>query len=70
MFARRGTPAPVVERINKAFKSAIAKSEVAEWMVKRGVDPVASTPAELGSFVETEVARWAKVVKEAKISTQ
>jgi tripartite-type tricarboxylate transporter receptor subunit TctC len=70
MFARRGTPAPVVERINKAFKATIAKSEVAEWMVKRGVDPVASTPAELGSFVRTEVARWAKVVKEAKISTQ
>jgi tripartite-type tricarboxylate transporter receptor subunit TctC len=70
MFARKGTPAAVVGRINTAFKTSIAKPEVSEWLVKRGVEPVASTPAECATMVNSEVERWAKVVKEAKIGTQ
>jgi tripartite-type tricarboxylate transporter receptor subunit TctC len=64
----KGTPQPIVERIDKVLEVALAAPEVREKLDKAGCE-AKSTP--LGAFadlIKADVALWAKVVKEAGIT--
>ncbi|MFP5406703.1 MAG: Bug family tripartite tricarboxylate transporter substrate binding protein, partial [Gammaproteobacteria bacterium] len=59
-----GTPKPVVARLNGAFRAALNDPAVKEVLLKQGLEPAASqTPEAFGSFLGSEVAKWAEVVK-------
>jgi tripartite-type tricarboxylate transporter receptor subunit TctC len=62
-----GTPAPVIDRLNKEFTKALAHPEARERIVGLGADIVASTPQELGAHIDSELGKWAKVAKESGI---
>jgi tripartite-type tricarboxylate transporter receptor subunit TctC len=65
------TPEPIVRRLNAAFKSSVEDAGVKETVVNQaGVVYELSTPEAFGSFVEAEVARWARVVKENDIKPE
>ena len=49
-FVPAGTPAPVVDRLNAAFTSALADGAVAETLLGAGIEPASSTPEELTDF--------------------
>lgn len=70
LLAPRGTSEAVIERVHRAFRVAMEDPTVKARMAEMGVDPVGSTPAALGAHIRTEVDRWARVVKQAGISTQ
>lgn len=61
--ARAGTPAPVVERLNEAILKAMKDPEVLKRFADQGMQPFASTPAQFGSFMQAEIARWAPLIK-------
>jgi len=67
MLAPAGTPKPVVATLSKAAQAAIQKPEVRERFVQLGIDPVGGTPAEFTAFLQAEVTKWAKVIKEANV---
>ena len=70
LLAPRGTSEAVIERVHRAFRAAMEDPTVKTRMAEMGVDPVGSTPAALGTHIRSEVDRWARVVKQAGISTQ
>ena len=66
-----GTPPPhVLARLTAAANRAVSSPEVQKKLSEAGVDPGASSPDDLGARVRTEMAKWAKVVKDAGLPVQ
>ena len=62
-LAPAGTPKDIISRVHAATVAAAARPKVAEQFAAVGAEPVASSPAEFASFINTEIAKWGKVVK-------
>ena len=58
-----GTPKAVVDRLNAETRKALDSGMVKDQFIGQGLEPVASTPAEFGAYLKSEVAKWGKVVK-------
>jgi tripartite-type tricarboxylate transporter receptor subunit TctC len=69
LLAPAKTPRHIVDRMHAAMMKALQDPTVKRGLTEQGVDYELSSPEALQSFVEGEVARWAKVIKENKIST-
>jgi tripartite-type tricarboxylate transporter receptor subunit TctC len=65
LFAPAGTPRSVVDKLHGEVRKIIDMPDVRVRLAELGLDPVASTPDELGDFQRAEVAKWSKVVKES-----
>ena len=70
LAAPAGTPAAVVERLNRAARAAVASPEVQDKLGRLGVQVQASSPAELQALLASEVRRWGDVIKAAKIEPE
>jgi tripartite-type tricarboxylate transporter receptor subunit TctC len=66
-LAPANTPGPVVARLHETITAALRQPEVTERLTAAGFTIDASTPAELGRTIATELARWKRVVAEAGI---
>jgi tripartite-type tricarboxylate transporter receptor subunit TctC len=63
VFAPAGTPRPVVDKLNAAFRAALTDAKTRESLVGRGAVPVPGTPEDLAKHVEREIPKWAEAVK-------
>jgi tripartite-type tricarboxylate transporter receptor subunit TctC len=63
-----GAPRPVVDLLHREIVKALALPDVKERLAKLGFDPIGSTPDAFGTWIKEEVAKWAKVIRTAKIS--
>ena len=61
--ARSGTPAPVIAKLNEALLKALNDPEVLKRFSDQGMQAFPSTPAQFGSFMQSEVGRWAPLIK-------
>ncbi|HSQ03030.1 MAG TPA: tripartite tricarboxylate transporter substrate binding protein [Burkholderiales bacterium] len=61
------TPADIVARLSTEIAAIIARAEVRDRFVQLGIDPVGNTPAQFSRFLQDEVAKWAKVIKDANV---
>ena len=69
IVAPRGTPAPIVDRLNKAFVAALGDPAVAKTLHDQGVVRAAdTTPQGLAGYIETQVPYWSTILHEAKVS--
>jgi tripartite-type tricarboxylate transporter receptor subunit TctC len=57
------TPKAIVDRLNAEVRKALTSSLVAEQFLAQGLEPAASSPHEFGAYLQSEVAKWAQVVK-------
>ncbi len=64
LLAPKGTPAPIIDRLNRELVQALVAPEVKTYMANAGIEIVGSTPAEFGRFFHAEKDLWARVVKE------
>ena len=68
IFAPAGTPQPIIDKLNaevaKVLRSPDTNKQLTETM---GMDIRASSPADLQKWTESELQRWAKVIKENNI---
>src|SRR3982075_1056203 len=62
------TPQAIVERISKALEAALATSEVRERLDTAGCEPNSAPLGQFAQIVRSDVALWARVVKEAGIT--
>nr|KAJ8743784.1 tripartite tricarboxylate transporter substrate binding protein [Delftia sp. PS-11] len=62
------TPQAVIDRINQAFLHALKDPAVLEKLRVQGTEPLGSSPAEYGAYIDKELARWASVVKSTGVS--
>jgi tripartite-type tricarboxylate transporter receptor subunit TctC len=63
-----GTPQPVVERISEALEKALAAQDVRERLDTAGCEPKSAPPKQFSDIIKSDVALWAKVVREAGIT--
>ncbi|MEA2836554.1 MAG: hypothetical protein QOD89_1104 [Bradyrhizobium sp.] len=63
-----GTPQPVVDRISEALEKALATSDVRQRLDTAGCEPKSAPLGHFADIIKTDVALWAKVVKEAGIT--
>jgi tripartite-type tricarboxylate transporter receptor subunit TctC len=70
MFAPAATPKAIVTRLNQEIVKALATPQMRDQLMKVGVNPESSTPEQLGKLLKADVAKWAKVIKAAKIPTE
>lgn len=67
LFAPAGTPQTVVARLNEQVRKHMAQPDARAVMDAQGMDADTGTPAELGSLVRHDLAKWAKIIQLAKI---
>lgn len=71
IFAPRGTPAPVAERLNAEVNDIINTPEMRERFAQEGAEPTrAVTPAQFGAYVNKELDKWRTVAQEKQISAE
>ena len=68
MMAPAGTSKAIVQRLYQEVAAAVKKPDVIEWMKQNGLDPVGSTPEEHAAYIRAETAKWAKALRDAKIT--
>ena len=67
MFAPAGTPPDTVLAIQQAIAKVLADPQVRERLLSVGQEPVGNTPAEFAAQFKADVARYAKIIEQAKI---
>jgi tripartite-type tricarboxylate transporter receptor subunit TctC len=67
LVAPKGTPAAIIERLNRELRTAMQSAPVKSFMDKAAIEIVTTTPAELQAFMREEKERAAKVIKEAGV---
>jgi tripartite-type tricarboxylate transporter receptor subunit TctC len=67
VFAPKGTPDAIVERMNQAVDRALKTAEVRSRLVTQGTEPVGGSRAEFQKFLAAEKARLAPIVKAANM---
>lgn len=70
IMAPAGTPAPIVDRLQKEIATAVLAKDTSELLDKNGAEPLISTPAELAAMIKDGVAKYAKVVKAAGVKPE
>jgi tripartite-type tricarboxylate transporter receptor subunit TctC len=67
LFAPKGTPPAIIERMTKELRTAMQKPQTREAWERNGSDVPDVTGADFAKMVSSEVARWRKVVNEANV---
>ena len=70
LVAPAGTPAPVIERLHKAVQEVQNSAEVQKQFASEGGEIVRMSPTEFGTFMEKEMTKWGRVVKEGGIKAE
>ncbi|HEX2137258.1 MAG TPA: tripartite tricarboxylate transporter substrate binding protein [Microvirga sp.] len=70
LWAPKNTPPAIVERMTKELQTALQAPAIREAWTRQGSESPTLTRAEFGAFVSAEVARWAKVVKDAGVKLE
>jgi tripartite-type tricarboxylate transporter receptor subunit TctC len=63
IVAPAGTPRPIVERLNKELRAALAADEVKRRLTQEGAEPLPTTPAEHATVIDNEETKWSAIIK-------
>ena len=67
IFGPAGTPVPIINKLNAEMKRALANADFSKYIETIGMELASSTPQELGAWVQSELARWTKAVRDAGV---
>jgi len=70
LFAPKGTPVAIIATLNKAMNEGLASAPMQDFLTRVGSDTLTSTPAEAAAHVQSEVQRWAEIVKRFGIKSE
>jgi len=70
ILAPAGTPKDVVAKLNAEINKALAAPDVRQRMLDAGIEPAGGTPQQFTAFIQSELAKWAKVAKTAGIEPE
>ncbi len=63
LMAPKGTPQPIVDRLNEEVGRILTRSEVKDAWTKQGAVPMNMTPADFTRYLEADIEKWARIVK-------
>ena len=67
VLAPAGTPRDIIARLNSEVVRVLKQPDYRNLLVNNTIDPIGSTPEQLGQYIRSELVKWAKVVKEAGV---
>jgi tripartite-type tricarboxylate transporter receptor subunit TctC len=70
LVAPAGTPSPVIERLNRELGSILRSPAMRERLVDQGLEPSPMSADELAAHLRAESAKWARVIREARVSPE
>ena len=65
-----GLPKPIIEKVRAALGAVQDSASVKEAFAREGADVIKMTTDEFGKFIEAELSKWQRVVKEANIKAE
>ena len=68
VFAPKGTPKAIVDRLNTDISNALKEPEVKNKLTEMGMVIVGGSPSELAALMANEIPRWAELIKKSKAS--
>ena len=68
VLAPAGTPRELVERLHGEITKILALPDVQQAFAVQGFDMIANTPAEFAAQIKSDLAKWARVIKVAKLT--
>jgi tripartite-type tricarboxylate transporter receptor subunit TctC len=63
LIAPAGTPRPIIERLNKELRAALASDEVKKRLVQDGTEPTPGTPEDYAAFIDQDETKWSAIVR-------
>ena len=63
VLAPAGTAADIIARLNREFLTALKNNDLRQRLLTEAFEPIGTPPEELGAYMKSEMARWAKLVK-------
>jgi tripartite-type tricarboxylate transporter receptor subunit TctC len=70
VFGPANTPRPIVERLNTELNAILSDPSVRERFHGLGFEVTGGTPAQFMAVVQSESARWSKVIREANVKAE
>ena len=70
LFAPAGTPREIIARLHGETVKALASPDVKQRLTAQGFDADGNTPDEFTAIIRRDLARWRKVISEAKIRVE
>jgi tripartite-type tricarboxylate transporter receptor subunit TctC len=68
--AAAGTPRPIIDKLNRVLRAALATDEVKRRLQQEGAEPMPTTPEEHGAVIDREVTKWSTLIKTHNIGPQ
>jgi len=65
LVAPAKTPSVIIDKLNAEMHAALRQPDVRDKLLAQGLETSPSTPAEFSAYLKNEIAKWAKVVKDA-----
>ena len=62
------TPRPIIMRLNAEFAKVMSDPTIKQRLSESGFEPQTSTPEEFSSYMKSEIAKWAKVIRESNVT--
>ena len=70
ILAPAKTSGAVVAKLNRELVAVMQDPAMKAWMESRGAEAVTSTPEDFAAYIKKDLAKWARVVKEAGITAE
>jgi tripartite-type tricarboxylate transporter receptor subunit TctC len=70
IVAPKGTPAPIIAKLNAAIVNALQKPALRAKLTGIGIEPISSTPEAFSAYMQSEIAKWRQVINAANITLQ
>jgi tripartite-type tricarboxylate transporter receptor subunit TctC len=70
VIAPAGTPQDIVTRLNRELREILTQREIVEQLANDGTIAVPDTPEEFSAYIKSELAKWAAIVRMAKIKPE
>ena len=70
LMAPAGTPRDIIDRLAAESVAVLTRPDIRETLTKQGADVVTSSPDAFKTLVETDIAKWAKVVQDTGITAE
>ncbi len=70
LLAPAATPQPIIRRLHAETTKVLKLPETTEQLLAQGADPIGNSPQELAKFLQSEIERWTKLIRQANIRAE
>jgi tripartite-type tricarboxylate transporter receptor subunit TctC len=70
IVAPANTPRPIIERLSKELRAALAMDDVRRRLIQEGAEPLPTTPEEYAVIIDREESKWSSLIKSVGIQIE